>query len=47
MSCRSPGNCTAAGTYPTTNADGNQQEFVVSEKNGTWGKAETVPGIQP
>lgn len=46
MSCRSPGNCTAAGTYPTTtNADGNQQEFVVSEKNGTCGKAELIPGL--
>jgi hypothetical protein len=46
MSCASPGNCSAAGEYGTP----GQREipvhaFLVSEKNGTWGKAEKVPGI--
>jgi hypothetical protein len=42
VSCASPGNCGAGGTY--TDASGNIQAFVVGEKNGTWGTAEEVPG---
>jgi hypothetical protein len=42
VSCASAGNCTAGGNYPTT---GYGQLFVVSEKNGTWGKAIEVPGL--
>ena len=44
MSCRSAGNCSAAGTY-FTDEDEDQQAFVVTEKNGTWGTAEEVPGL--
>ena len=42
MSCSSPGNCGAAGFYSTSSTE---QGFVVSETNGTWGKAEEIPGI--
>jgi Bacterial Ig-like domain (group 3) len=42
VSCASPGNCSAAGTYH--NADG-QQAFVVDEAGGTWETAQQVPGI--
>jgi len=42
MSCTSAGNCGAAGFYSTSSA---QEPFVVSETNGTWGKAEEIPGI--
>lgn len=46
MSCRTAGSCTAAGTYPgTRNPDESAQVFVVSEKNGTWGRARPVPGL--
>jgi hypothetical protein len=44
VSCSSPGNCAAGGIY-TTDASGHSQAFVVSEKNGTWGKAIEVPGL--
>jgi hypothetical protein len=43
VSCASAGNCSAGGVY--TNAARQDQAFVVSEKNGTWGKAEQVPGL--
>ena len=48
ISCRSTGNCTAAGVYaPVVEGedDSTTDAFVVSEKNGTWGKAEQVPGL--
>ncbi len=47
ISCRSAGNCTASGTYQPSGAPGHRvgQVFVVSEKNGTWGKAEPLPGL--
>src|SRR5580698_2050285 len=41
LSCASAGNCAAGGFY---SSDGDQQAFVVSEKNGSWGKAIEVPG---
>src|SRR5215469_6593405 len=43
VSCGSAGNCAAVGLY----TDGliNRQGYVVSERNGTWRKAITVPGI--
>src|SRR5215472_14011511 len=44
VSCRAPGNCTAGGGF--TDRDHIAQAFVVSEKNGTWGKAIRVPGIK-
>jgi hypothetical protein len=36
VSCASPGNCTIGGTYFDHAED--WQAFVVTEKNGTWGK---------
>jgi hypothetical protein len=44
VSCPSPGNCGAAGTY--TDGAGQLQAFVANQANGTWGKAIEVPGIQ-
>ena len=41
VSCASAGNCAAGGLY--TDRSGHQQAFVVSEGNGTWGKAIEVP----
>ena len=40
VSCASAGNCSAGGTYATT----EPQAFVVDQANGTWGTAEEVPG---
>src|SRR5258707_723912 len=42
VSCAAAGNCAGGGLY----TDGliNQQAFVVSERNGTWGRARQVPG---
>ncbi len=42
VSCASAGNCAAGGSY--TDGSGRAQAFVVSERNGTWGKAIEVPG---
>jgi hypothetical protein len=42
LSCASAGNCAAGGSY---SSDGNQQAIVVSEKNGSWGRAIEVPGL--
>src|SRR5580704_5417257 len=42
VSCSSRGDCAAAGG--SYSSDGDQQAFVVSEKNGSWGKAIEVPG---
>jgi hypothetical protein len=44
VSCSSPGDCAAGGTY-YTDTSGHSQAFVVSEKNGTWGTAIEVPGL--
>jgi hypothetical protein len=44
LSCGTAGNCAAGGTYYTRITPGHSQAFVVSEKNGTWGKAIEVPG---
>ncbi|HET7017807.1 MAG TPA: hypothetical protein VFI65_28045, partial [Streptosporangiaceae bacterium] len=43
MTCPLTGNCVAGGIY--TGNDGGSEAFVVSEKNGTWGKAIAVPGL--
>ena len=43
VSCASAGNCTAGGYY--WDASHDSQAFVVSQVNGTWGKAELVPGL--
>jgi hypothetical protein len=42
VSCASAGNCVAGGSYAPSGGD--IQPFVVSETNGTWGKAIEVPG---
>jgi len=45
LSCASPGNCSAGGEYGVR--EGHfEQAFVVTERNGTWGKAIQVPGVQ-
>jgi hypothetical protein len=41
VSCGSAGSCSAAGTYETRSTI---LPFVVSERNGRWGKAEEIPG---
>jgi hypothetical protein len=43
MSCDSPGNCMAGGTF--TDQSGSDQVFVVAEVNGTWQQAEKIPGL--
>jgi hypothetical protein len=43
VSCSSPGNCTAGGTYQVSQF--YYEAFVVDEVNGTWGQARQVPGI--
>ena len=43
VSCASAGNCAAAGDY--TDASGQDQGFVVSERRGVWRRAFEVPGL--
>ena len=43
VSCGSAGNCAAGGFYQDQYR--HQQGFVVSEKNGAWGRAIEVPGL--
>ena len=43
MSCGSPGNCAAAGTYDVGRY--RQRAYLASQVRGTWGKAERVPGL--
>ena len=45
VSCASPGNCAVGGTYAGTSHVG--RAFIVNQRNGTWGKAEEVPGTAP
>jgi hypothetical protein len=40
VSCASAGNCTAGGYYK--DSSGHEQAFVISQTNGTWGKAKEV-----
>jgi hypothetical protein len=47
VSCGTAGNCAAAGTYYTKITPDLTQAFVISQKNGTWGKAIEVPGTAP
>jgi uncharacterized protein CbrC (UPF0167 family) len=42
VSCASAGDCSAGGQY--TDGSGRYQAFVAGETNGTWGRAEEVPG---
>src|SRR5215813_4120456 len=41
LSCSSAGNCSAGGL--SSDGRGNRQAFVVTERNGVWGKALQVP----
>jgi hypothetical protein len=43
VSCASPGNCAAGGTYQ--DRQGNSDAFAVVQRNGTWGKAIEIPGL--
>jgi len=49
VSCAPAGGCAAGGNYassaPNGNGGGHQQGFVVSERDGTWGRAIEVPGL--
>jgi hypothetical protein len=42
VSCASVGNCSAGGSY--TDGSGHQQAMVATETNGSWGRAEELPG---
>jgi hypothetical protein len=43
VSCVSAGNCAAGGYYATS--AGDEEPFVVTQTDGTWGKAAEIPGI--
>ena len=45
VSCGSPGNCAAVGTYTYRDSSYVQQAFVVNEVGGAWGTALEVPGL--
>jgi hypothetical protein len=45
VSCGAPGDCAAVGTYWTT--PGAFRAFVADETNGSWQRAEEVPGSAP
>ena len=47
VSCSSSGNCAAGGSYSTSTdpSPATPLAFVASETNGSWGKAEAVPGL--
>lgn len=45
VSCLSPGNCTAAGSYVLRFSPFQKQAFVVSQVNGTWQEPRVLPGI--
>ncbi len=46
VSCLSPGNCTAAGSYVLRFSPLQRQAFVVSQVNGTWQMPRVLPGIE-
>jgi hypothetical protein len=43
VSCGAPGDCSAGGNYYAS--DSSVQAFVVTQTNGSWGKAIEVPGL--
>ncbi|HUC57352.1 MAG TPA: hypothetical protein VMA95_08120 [Streptosporangiaceae bacterium] len=48
ISCTAPGDCSAGGFYVTTHyvaGRGDVGGFVVSEKNGTWGRATKITAV--
>jgi hypothetical protein len=42
LSCASPGNCVAAGAYLDNTA---RQGFIAVQRNWSWGKATSIPGL--
>lgn len=44
VSCASAGNCSAGG-YTASQTGFQQEGFVVSQHNGTWGTAQQIPGL--
>lgn len=44
IECPTPDNCTVVGTYDENGTQADAM-FVVGEVNGTWGTAQTVPGL--
>ena len=44
VSCPSPGNCSGGGYY-SFNSDNDTEAFTVSQVDGKWGSAMTVPGL--
>jgi hypothetical protein len=44
LSCGSPGNCLVGGSYAESQTQ--QEPFLVSEVDGSWGKATLAPGYQ-
>src|SRR5215470_8548947 len=45
ISCTSPGNCTAGGSYALPPYVGPAHALVVSQSHGSWGAARLVPGL--
>jgi hypothetical protein len=43
VSCRKAGDCSAGGDY--SHSGSSESAFVVTEKNGHWGKASQLPGL--
>lgn len=43
IACPSAGNCAVGGYY--TNSSGHGELFLISERNGSWGKAREIPGL--
>lgn len=44
LSCRSTGDCTVVGSYSVNPKFSAGRIFVLTETNGTWGKAQVLPG---
>lgn len=45
LACVGPGDCTAVGSYTTSNVTLGGDAFVAAEVNGSWAAAEEVPGL--
>ncbi len=46
LACSSPGNCVAGGFFVGDDADNTDSPFVVSDRHGTWGNAQLLPGTE-
>lgn len=45
ISCPTPGNCGAIGTYPISQRFGSTGGFVINQVRGTWGRAIPISGL--